>query len=196
MALYTLDKAQGSTQWGTQWYTALDYLKNFDTNTVTFTNKTLTNPTINGATISGSFAGDLDVTGGMTGSNLNVSSASTGDLVVIECTNALNQTAPDVVLYRNSASPAALDNLGLISFDGNNSSLARKAYTLMFGSIVDPTAGSEKGQLNIFTLDSGTVTQQMTVKSNGVINFANMPTSAAGLATGDVWSNSGILTIV
>jgi len=136
------------------------------------------------------------ITGGITGSSLDISSTSTGDLVVIESTNSLNQTAPDFILYRNSASPTVLDNLGLISFDGNNSSAARKAYALMFGSIVDPTAGSEKGQLNIFTLDSGTVTQQMTVKSNGVINFTNMPTSAAGLISGDLWSNSNIITIV
>ena len=29
-----------------------------------------------------------------------------------------------------------------------------------------------------------------------VINIANIPTSATGLATGDIWSNSGVLTIV
>ena len=28
-----------------------------------------------------------------------------------------------------------------------------------------------------------------------VINIANIPTSNTGLATGDVWSNSGVLTI-
>ena len=34
------------------------------------------------------------------------------------------------------------------------------------------------------------------VKGNGVLNAANMPTSAVGLVTGDIYSNLGILTIV
>jgi hypothetical protein len=34
------------------------------------------------------------------------------------------------------------------------------------------------------------------VKGNGVLNAANLPTSPAGLVTGDIWNNLGILTIV
>ena len=34
------------------------------------------------------------------------------------------------------------------------------------------------------------------VKGNGVLNAPNLPTSAVGLVTGDIWNNSGILTIV
>jgi hypothetical protein len=36
----------------------------------------------------------------------------------------------------------------------------------------------------------------MTLKSNGKINLPNLPTSAAGLSSGDIYSNLGILTIV
>jgi hypothetical protein len=46
------------------------------------------------------------------------------------------------------------------------------------------------GQLNSGQLDT------LTLKSSGVVNIANIPTSASGLATGDIWSNLGILTIV
>jgi hypothetical protein len=35
-----------------------------------------------------------------------------------------------------------------------------------------------------------------TVKGNGVLNAANLPTSPVGLVTGDIWNNLGILTIV
>lgn len=31
---------------------------------------------------------------------------------------------------------------------------------------------------------------------NGVVRMTNLPTSASGLATGDIWNNSGVLTIV
>jgi hypothetical protein len=34
------------------------------------------------------------------------------------------------------------------------------------------------------------------VKGNGVLNAPNLPTSAVGLVTGDIWNNLGILTIV
>lgn len=37
---------------------------------------------------------------------------------------------------------------------------------------------------------------QMTVKENGVINFANCPTSSAGLSSGDIYSTAGALMIV
>jgi hypothetical protein len=37
---------------------------------------------------------------------------------------------------------------------------------------------------------------RMTIKSSGVINISNIPTSSVGLVTGDIYSNLGVLTIV
>ena len=34
------------------------------------------------------------------------------------------------------------------------------------------------------------------MKSSGVLNYPNPPTSATGLVTGDIWNNAGVLTIV
>ena len=34
------------------------------------------------------------------------------------------------------------------------------------------------------------------IKNSGVINMPNLPTSASGLASGDIWNNLGVLTIV
>ena len=39
-------------------------------------------------------------------------------------------------------------------------------------------------------------TERMRIKSSGVINISNIPTSPAGLSAGDIYSNLGILTIV
>jgi hypothetical protein len=66
--------------------------------------------------------------------------------------------------------------------------------------------------LNIYTTNSGghiaaidstkalifetNDTARLTIKASGVINIANIPTSAVGLSAGDIWSNLGILTIV
>ena len=50
---------------------------------------------------------------------------------------------------------------------------------------------------------SGTHRFMNTIQTNGnlvvvgsVINFSNIPTSATGLASGDIYSNSGVLTII
>lgn len=37
---------------------------------------------------------------------------------------------------------------------------------------------------------------KQTMKANGTINIAAVPTSASGLVSGDIYSNAGILTIV
>ncbi len=39
-------------------------------------------------------------------------------------------------------------------------------------------------------------TQLMILKDTGVINMPNLPTSLTGLVAGDIWNNSGVLTIV
>lgn len=43
---------------------------------------------------------------------------------------------------------------------------------------------------------AGTLTTRVTVKPSGIINIANMPTSSAGLSSGDLWNDSGAVKIV
>ena len=52
------------------------------------------------------------------------------------------------------------------------------------------------GHLNITAPEKSTNTILMVLKNNNVLNLPNIPTSSAGLASGDVWSNSGVLNIV
>lgn len=40
------------------------------------------------------------------------------------------------------------------------------------------------------------VAEKMRLKGSGVLNLASIPTSSAGLSSGDIWSNAGVLTIV
>ena len=75
-------------------------------------------------------------------------------------------------------------------FNGGTSVVAR---TIMRSSL-DGATNSTK--FDFFTMSSGTITSKMTIKSNGVINMSNLPTSAVGLVSGDIYSNAGILTIV
>jgi hypothetical protein len=68
---------------------------------------------------------------------------------------------------------------GYSSFDTNN------GLGLLFGT-------TDNAPIIIGTNDN----ERMRIKSTGVINIKNIPTSAAGLSSGDIYSNAGILTIV
>lgn len=57
------------------------------------------------------------------------------------------------------------------------------------------TTGIEGISTNAVTIGTSGTTR-ITVKGTGVINFASLPTSASGLSSGDLWSNSGVLTVV
>lgn len=59
------------------------------------------------------------------------------------------------------------------------------AGEIIFTRFASGSAGANATEINI-----------MTLKASGVINIANIPTSAAGLVAGDIYSNLGVLTIV
>jgi len=73
-------------------------------------------------------------------------------------------------------------NSGLIDFSTYNSAGASKTCAT-FGGVTP----------NVKLYYDGT--QQLKTTATG-INISNVPTSSAGLVAGDVWSNSGVLTIV
>lgn len=58
-------------------------------------------------------------------------------------------TGYTIELYQNSASPAALDDVGIISFAGNDSGGNKLEYANISGAINSPTNGSEGGLFNI-----------------------------------------------
>ena len=99
---------------------------------------------------------------------LHLFSADTTDQVIIENTDAGLDTAPDVVLYRNSASPAADDNLGNIELRGRNAASEDVAYGQITAKLVDAADGSEDGILNLSTAAAGTTAARVTIKSDKV----------------------------
>lgn len=50
--------------------------------------------------------------------------------------------------------------------------------------------------LYIENMNAGTTINYAIKTNGGKVNFLSLPTSSAGLSTGDVWSNAGVLTIV
>lgn len=92
---------------------------------------------------------------GTAAAQLHLFSSDTTDQVIIENTNAGLDTAPDLVLYRNSASPAANDNLGNVEFRGEDSAGNTHAYAQIIGGIQTVTNGSEDGILDLMSSASG-----------------------------------------
>jgi len=105
---------------------------------------------------------------GTAAAQLHLFSTDTTDQVIIENTDAGLDTAPDVVLYRNSASPAADDNLGNLEFRGEDDAGNAQAYAQILAQIQDPTSGSEDGTLDLMTASGGSVATRIRLFGNKV----------------------------
>jgi hypothetical protein len=116
----------------------------------------------NNSTFTGKFTtAGFQLGTGTAAAQLHLFSTDTTDQVIIENSDAGLDTAPDVVLYRNSASPAASDNLGNIEFRGNDSAGNTHGYASVAGGIVTTTNGSEDGFLDLMSSASGTLASKI-----------------------------------
>ena len=105
---------------------------------------------------------------GTAAAQLHLFSTDTTDQVIIENSDAGLDTAPDLVLYRNSASPAANDNLGNIEFRGEDDGGNTHAYAQIIAQIDDPTNASEEGILDLMSSSSGTVASRIRLQGSNV----------------------------
>jgi len=103
--------------------------------------------TADGVTISG---------GSSTGANLTVTSTATDDNI-----------APDLILYRNSASPADNDNLGGLEWQGNHSGGSVNSYAQITCLAEDVTDGTEDGALRFYTAINGATTEKLRITGDG-----------------------------
>ena len=81
----------------------------------------------------------------------------------IESTDAGATAGPDLVLYRNSATPAASDLIGRVVLNGEDSAGNTETYGVMQGEIVDPTSTSEDSQVSWWTVIAGTLARRFRV---------------------------------
>jgi hypothetical protein len=72
------------------------------------------------------------------------------------------------VLYRNSASPAAADQLGVLIWRGKDSGAADQQYARIGAEIIDPTSGTEDGDLWFETVVAGAAVERMRLSSAGL----------------------------
>ena len=105
---------------------------------------------------------------------LHVKGTSASDIdFLIEVAEDGGSASPDVVYFRNSASPAAGDDLAHLRFRGRDSAGSTADYVDIFAEIVDPTDGSEDGRITFRTLKNGAITSRIELDSDEtVINDA------------------------
>jgi hypothetical protein len=97
-------------------------------------------------------------------------SSNTSSQVVIENTDAGSSSAPDLVFYRNSASPADNDLLGRVDFQGNDSAGNAMDYGVIVCKADNVADGSENGSLKFYVASAGEVagatdTESLTIVS-------------------------------
>lgn len=98
-----------------------------------------------------------------------VAVTAAGVAFTLTSTDAGASSGPDILLYRNSASPATSDALASIFWRGKSSSGVDRDYVSFSTTILDATNTSEDGQASINTMVGGTLTEQARFGSNQVL---------------------------
>jgi hypothetical protein len=110
---------------------------------------------IDGTNVATVTSAGLQLGSGTAAAQLHLFSTDTTDQVIIENTDTGLDTAPDVVLYRNSTSPADDDNLGNIEFRGRNDNSQDHTYAQILAKISDASDATEDGIIDIITSSAG-----------------------------------------
>ena len=126
-----------------------------------------------GFTAAGSYVAKVTTAGfqvgtGTAAAQLHLFSTDTTDQVIVENTDAGADTAPDVVLYRNSASAANGDDLGNLVYRGQCNINLPHDYAAIVAEIKDNTHGSHEGSLNLQTAVAGTLTTRLRLHGENI----------------------------
>jgi hypothetical protein len=118
---------------------------------------------------------------------LTITTTGVSDALVVTSTDALATAAPDIVFYRDSASPAAEDVIGNILFRGRNSAAAAKDYNAISNVIKVATSSSESSVMNFATTVGGVFAERMRINEFGNISIG--PNSAGNNSNLSVTKN-------
>jgi len=100
----------------------------------------------------------LPLAGGTLTGNLTITSTATDDNI-----------NPDLILYRNSSSPADNDNLGGIKWQGNDDAGNATSYAQIVCKTEDVSDGTEDGLLRFYTATGGSMSEKMRLTKEGCL---------------------------
>lgn len=101
--------------------------------------------------------------------------------ITITSTDAGAAAGPEIVLYRNSATPAPSDVIGKVRWDGEDSAGNTQEYANFFATISDATSGSEDSFLTAQVIIAGTLTNVFLISSGGASFGSSVAASGYGL---------------
>ena len=101
--------------------------------------------------------------GDATSAQLHISGSDETDQILIENTATSAANAPDLVLWRNSSSPADNDFLGQIEFRGEDDGSNTVPYAQIIAQAADVTNATEDGNLLFNTISGGTAAARLSI---------------------------------
>jgi len=113
------------------------------------------------------------------------------DLQMIAATNTIGTGTSDGFdtkrIFISGGGTASGSRGGNIGVQGNEYPSTGGAITVIGGQ-------TTTGNISFFT---GVITaKRLEIKANGNINMGTLPTNTTGLVVGDLWNNSGVLSVV
>ena len=99
-----------------------------------------------------------------------ITTADNTDTLTLTSTDADANVGPNLVLYRNSASPADSDDIGAIRFDMRNDNNQDFTAVNIRGDCGDMTDGTEDAQIEFQVMTAGTLREYMRLTSGSAPN--------------------------
>ena len=108
------------------------------------------------------------------GSSGNFVSTGVSSVMTVSGTDDGAGEGPDIVIKRNSASPADDDILGALVFKGENDADQAVTYGKVRAKALDVSDGTEDGQLEFSAIKAGSITSLATLDSTGLYLNQNL----------------------
>lgn len=118
-----------------------------------------------------------------------------GSSLTLTSTDAGGDAGPDLILYRNSASPAASDILGRVLFRGKDASGNTESYAEIYSVLKDPAHASEDAELHFRHRKNGDMTLAAVIDENSHLLIAKAAPSFATVGI-ELRSNGALFSTV
>ena len=100
---------------------------------------------------------------------LHITRNDNSDFIRLECTDGDASEGPQMHFYRNSATPADSDDIGVIKFQGNNSVGDKINYVELKAEINETSLGNEDGRVKFVIQKDGAQRNVVQIGSDGVV---------------------------
>jgi len=100
----------------------------------------------------------------LTTTGATITSSSAGDLLTLKSTDAGAEAGPNLVLFRDSASPANNDVIGRMRFEGDDNEGNKTVYAQFTSQIIDKgSSGGEDSSFQLEVFNNGAIRDIMSV---------------------------------